>query len=471
VAGLTAIGARFGEALARLDEVGVGGAVAAVDVGGQRLVRSAGIANLNTGQPFTDDTGWLLGSVTKVLVATTLMRLVERGAVELDARARRYVPEFALRDADAADAITVRMLVNHTNGMDADALRPVGVRGHGASRSYTEALANMGVLFEPGAGIHYTNPGFVVAARVIEEASGLAFEDAIERELFEPAGMERATQIHTKAFLHRTAVGAHAASAGRLHATKLFALAESGSGAGSTTVVTVDDMLSFGRMHLDGGVAPNGRRLLSSESVASMQTTTFDLGIPQAPPIGLGWWLFPIAGTIVPWHGGGSPGGSSCFCILPEHDATIVSFATGPGGAALHTLIHDGAIEELTGRPPAAPFAPSAVAAPSGLAGEYASFQKRVHVEVGGDELVLTDRFAPYDDVHLRNHIAYGGSQPAPVTTRYVGVGPGQFAPRGADPRSFGSFYGRLALLAALPAGRGRRPGLHTGLRFTPRLS
>jgi CubicO group peptidase (beta-lactamase class C family) len=70
----------------------VAGAVVGVDLGGEQIVLPYGIANLNTGHPFTDDTGWLLGSVTKVLTTSVLMRPVERERGDLNARAIRYVP-------------------------------------------------------------------------------------------------------------------------------------------------------------------------------------------------------------------------------------------------------------------------------------------------------------------------------------------------------------------------------------------
>src|SRR5262245_50723680 len=111
----------------------IAGAVVGISIGGEELVLAHGSANLNTNQPFTEDTGFLLGSVTKVLVTTVLLRLVERGLVDLDAPARRYVPEFTLSDKDAAERITVRMLVNHTNGIDSDSLCPWAVRGRDAS--------------------------------------------------------------------------------------------------------------------------------------------------------------------------------------------------------------------------------------------------------------------------------------------------------------------------------------------------
>jgi CubicO group peptidase (beta-lactamase class C family) len=455
----------------QMSSLGVAGAVAGVAVGEEQLSMAHGVANLNTGQPFTEDTGFLLGSVTKVLTATVLMRLVGRGEVDLDASARRYVPEFSLRDVDAAERITVRMLVNHTNGMDADALRPTAVRGRDAARSYTEQLAKMGVLFEPGSGLHYSNPGFVVAARVIEECTGLPFERAIQQELFGPAGMHDATAVQTQAFLRRTAIGAFAGQEGeRLRATSLFSLAESGAGCGATTIGTVADIIAFGRMHLRGGTAVNGQRVLSAELVRLMRTPTYDLGIPQAPPIGLGWWLVPIAGTTALWHGGGSPGGTSSFCILPEFDAVIVSYASGPGGPALHDQLHLAAVDGLTGRSATPPleFSPGAVR--EDLAGEYASFQRRVTVAVKGDELILTEQFEPYDEEHRKNHEGYTGGAEASSTAIYRSVSPGRFAVTGTEPASLSGFFGRMRLLDCLPAARGRRTGLHQGFRYIPKI-
>src|SRR4029079_19119136 len=148
---------------------------------------------------------------------------------------------------------------------------------------------------------------------------------------------------------------------GTLRTTGTFTLPESAVGAGATTIVTAADMLAFGRMHLHDGVAPNGTRILSAESAQAMRTVTFDLGIPQTPPMGLGWWLPPIAGTTAASHLGGSPGGISSFCILPERDAVVISVATGPGGLfgpggfSLHDVLHNAVIEELTGQKPTAP--------------------------------------------------------------------------------------------------------------------
>jgi CubicO group peptidase (beta-lactamase class C family) len=450
----------------------VAGAVVAADIGGERIALAHGSANLNTGQQFTTDTGWLLGSVSKVLVTTMLLRFVERGLVDLDEPVQRYVPEFTLSDADAAAAITVRMLVSHTNGIDSDNLMPVPVRGRDAAKSYTEYLPNMGVLFTPGSGIHYSNPGFVLAGRIVEEQTGLPFERAIQQELFDPAGMGDATAVQTQAFLRRTAVGAFADAGGTLRATAMFTLPESGAGAGSTLIVSCDDMLTFGRMHLADGVAPNGERVLSAELAQLMRQQTFDIGLPQAPPVGLGWWLFPIAGTTAYWHGGGSPGGASSFCVIPELDTTIVSFSPGrPGCTIMNDLLHDAVIEELTGRQVTPPLelVPGAPIDPA-VAGEYRAFETHMVVDVDGNVLNTTSQFEPYDEGQRRMSEGYSGSTERTTTRAYRSVAPGQFAPEGLADEHLGGFYGRMGLLGVVPEAPGRRAGLHTGFRYYPKV-
>jgi CubicO group peptidase (beta-lactamase class C family) len=455
----------------RSADLRVAGAVAGVDVGGERVAVARGCANLNTGQEFTQDTGFLFGSVTKLLTATVLMRLVDRRAIDLDEPVLRYVPEFTLRDPDGARQVTVRMLINHTNGIDANWLAPDGVRGRDASRSYTAELHRVGLLFEPGSFIHYSNAGFVLAARAIEEATGLPFERAIRDELFLPCGMLESTAVQTEAFLRRTAIGAFAdPETEGLRATRMFSRPESNAGGGSTTIGTVKDMLTFGRMHLSKGMAANGACVLSSEAVNLMQTQTFDIGLPGTPPIGLGWWLVPVAGTTAAWHAGGSPGGTASFCILPEYDAVVVSFVAGADGGAMNDLLHNAAIEELTRETVTPAFALESTQAADEICGDYEAFVVRKHIEKDGDLLVVTTWFEPYDDEILPMMSGFGVVL-TPTAVAYASVSPGLFAPVGIDFSALGGFYARFGLLTALPAAPGRRAGIHHNLCYVPKIA
>src|SRR5438093_254212 len=73
-----------------------------------------GVTNLENPLPVDADTLFQIGSITKTMTATIVMRLVERGSLDLDAPIRRYLPEFRVRDEDAAKRATLRHLVTHT---------------------------------------------------------------------------------------------------------------------------------------------------------------------------------------------------------------------------------------------------------------------------------------------------------------------------------------------------------------------
>src|SRR5215471_13280216 len=85
---------------------------------GKEIFACHGVTSVENPLPIDQDTLFLVASVTKTFTATTLIRLVAEGKVELNAPVRRYVPEFRLKDQQTADTITVLHLLNHTSGLD-----------------------------------------------------------------------------------------------------------------------------------------------------------------------------------------------------------------------------------------------------------------------------------------------------------------------------------------------------------------
>ena len=106
--------------------------------GGQAVIAS-GTANVVTGAPMQADTGFLFGSVTKLLTTTLVLQQAERGTIDLDERVVRYLPEFTLATPSAAGQIRVRDLLTHTNGIDADLFFP-DAKGRGALKVFVEGL-------------------------------------------------------------------------------------------------------------------------------------------------------------------------------------------------------------------------------------------------------------------------------------------------------------------------------------------
>src|SRR5262245_15463461 len=85
----------------------VPGYLAGVYHDGSQTVVAYGTANVVSGAPMLEDTGFLFGSVTKLLTTTLVLQQVERGVIDLDERVIKYLPEFKLTRPSAADQIRV----------------------------------------------------------------------------------------------------------------------------------------------------------------------------------------------------------------------------------------------------------------------------------------------------------------------------------------------------------------------------
>ena len=140
--------------------------------------------NILRNQP---DTKFNLASVTKMLTAVAVMKLVERGKLDLHTLISAYNSELP-----HANQITLHQLLTHTAGFDRywnDAYR--------SARSdlrtiagYLKLFGNEPLLFEPGTQFHYGNTGYVIIGALIEQISGFSYYEFMKHEIFEPAGMK-----------------------------------------------------------------------------------------------------------------------------------------------------------------------------------------------------------------------------------------------------------------------------------------
>jgi CubicO group peptidase (beta-lactamase class C family) len=279
--------------------------VALIVVGpeGIRGDSAVGSADLSTHTPMGTDLVMPWFSMTKIATATTVMRLVEREALELDAPVAPLVPALrSLRPSDWAARITIRHLLQHAGGL----ANPIPVKWiHPSNRPGPEPDAFLqGLLskhaklrFEPGTRSSYSNLGTLVLGAAIAHSSGRRYEEVAREEVLQPLGMSStayafaagapaATGYHPRRspmrlFLPRWVQGP---SAGRWVGLRRFLLDGAAYGG---LVGTPKDAARFLRMHLRDGEL-DGTRLISAEAAAQMRRIDkrgrrFDLG--------LGWFL------------------------------------------------------------------------------------------------------------------------------------------------------------------------------------
>src|SRR5262249_54057383 len=105
---------------------GIPGVAVGVLAHGREYVRGYGVTNVDYPAPVDGDTLFRIGSTTKTVTGTTVMRLVEQGTLDLDATVRTYLPDFQTADPSVAAPVTLRQLLNHSAGGRGEDLEDAG---------------------------------------------------------------------------------------------------------------------------------------------------------------------------------------------------------------------------------------------------------------------------------------------------------------------------------------------------------
>ncbi|MFS8099724.1 beta-lactamase family protein [Lentzea alba] len=346
------------------------GAAVGVFHDGEEHLFCHGVTSTENPLPVNEDTLFLLGSVTKTYTATAIMRLVQDGRVSLDAPVSTYVPELKLADDRE---FTVRQLLNHTSGLDWGTLVDTG-EGDDALARHVAELATLKLIGEVGERPSYSQSGYNLAGRIIENATGQTYEQAMTALLLEPLGLGNTHFDRDAVMTRRFAVGHEKGEIAR--PWRHWRANNPGGG----IAASVKDLLAWARFHL------------ASDDLGEMRKPTAVLrGSNLGDAIGVGWFLRDIDGVQAIGHGGSSNGQFAELLIVPERNFAVVSIANqGPDGIPFNQAMVRRALEHYVGvldrDPEPLPYNASAAAE---VAGEYDNDAMVMTIDDTGAGLVL----------------------------------------------------------------------------------
>jgi CubicO group peptidase (beta-lactamase class C family) len=275
----------------------------------------SGLRNSETADPVTNDTVMHIGSITKVLNAVLLMQLVDEGRLTLDAPVGTYLPELRLRDANALEQITCKMLLNHTSGIDCDILRDHGPDQERIVDAVTRC-ADLAQLHTPGKGPSYCNIATVIAGYLTQRLRQDSWYSLVKKRIYEPLGMHDAVADMSDLPRFRLGIGhiTDPITGTRVQTANAF-YAPSFAPCGTTLMMSAANLVTFARMLMNNGLGANGVRVLSVGAVAMMAEPTVKIVEPAGWQWGLGWMILPCG---ILHHSGGGPGiYSSVYCHQP----------------------------------------------------------------------------------------------------------------------------------------------------------
>ncbi|NEC38910.1 beta-lactamase family protein [Streptomyces rubrogriseus] len=326
-------------AVENVHRAGMPGLFAEVRDGDQVWRGAAGVADVDTGRPVTADLRHRVGSITKTFTAAAVLQQVEQGRIGLDAPIGRYLP--GLLPDGRGEAVTVRMLMNHTSGLAEylphayssleafPALADTGPQSlddHRFTRFDPAELIALGVaapaVGPPGGtpGL-YSNTNYLILGKLLEEVTGTSAERCITRNVIERAGL-RDTELPTGPYLGEPHSRLYESWFGMIDPPRDYSVYDmSWVGPSASLISTVSDLNRFFGMLLAGEiVSPSSlAQMRRTVPVVSQEGRTIEYGLGLHPTHAPGQDTF--------WGHGGTAWGAGALAAISADGRRRVAVA------------------------------------------------------------------------------------------------------------------------------------------------
>ncbi|MFO8236288.1 MAG: serine hydrolase domain-containing protein [Bacteroidales bacterium] len=325
---------------AHLDNNNIAGATVSFVQGDSLLFsKGYGYADVADDSPVSPDkTLFRIGSVSKLFVWTAIMQLYEEGRLELDTDVNNYLSEFSV-PGNYEEPITLKDIMTHSAGFEEYIL--------GLFAKDTSAMKPLGEILgeqmphrvrPPGIFSSYSNHATAIAASVVEEVSGMAFNEYVEANILEPLGMKNTTfRQPVPENIEGNLSKGYNSEDGELK-EKYFEYVPLYPVGGASS--TGEDMAVFMLAFLHGG-AYNGGRILDSATVSLMQSPAFQHS-ENVNPMCYGLMDMSYNNVKVLGHGGDTFWFHSLFAFIPEEQiGFFVSFNSQGGGGTYSMILEE----------------------------------------------------------------------------------------------------------------------------------
>ncbi|MFF8815397.1 serine hydrolase domain-containing protein [Streptomyces pactum] len=247
---------------------------------------TGGVAELGTTRPVPATGTFRAGSITKTFVATVVLQLVDEGRLGLDDPVERWLPG-AVPDGHR---ITVRHLLNHTSGVydylstlpmpPGQAFLANRWRTWTADELVRRAVAHPPSFDPPGSDYAYSNTGYLLLGRIIEEASGRPYGAEITARIILPLGLTGTSLPGSSVRIggpHPHGYVPIEQADGVVRLVDYTEMNPSVMGAGGEIISTTGDLNRFTAALLGGRLLP--RHLIDAMKTPGVEGGTYGLGL------------------------------------------------------------------------------------------------------------------------------------------------------------------------------------------------
>jgi CubicO group peptidase (beta-lactamase class C family) len=333
-----------------LDTPGVG--LAFIDGGKTVWAGGLGVKALGKPDPVDGDTLFLAASNTKALTTLLLAELVDEGKMRWDQPVTELFPAFKLGDAATTKQVKVENLICACTGMPRQDLEWLFEYRNETPASAVKLLGTMQPTSKFGEVFQYSNlmaaaAGFIGGSKAVPDKEwGAAYDEAMQKRVFDPLGMKTTTFDFGKALKGDVAQPHGDDVDGKTVRERMdvhYSIVPVRPAGGVWT--SSRELARYVEMELAKGVLPGGKRLVSSENLLARYQPKVSLGEDQT--YGMALMVDKRYGVPVVHHGGDLPGYHSDMIWLPEHGVGAVILTNSDSGVALRGALQRRLLEVL----------------------------------------------------------------------------------------------------------------------------
>ena len=305
--------------------------------------RAVGEASKRYGVPNKIDTKFNLGSMNKMLTSTAISQLVQQGKLSYNDRGGTHLPDYP--NEAVREKVSIHHLLTHTSGMghywNEFFTNPNWIMLK-TVKDYADLTSTKPLEFEPGELFQYSNCGPIVLGLIIEKISGLSYDDYIQQNITDPAGMKNTFCYDITKPISNLATGYTKRDLmGGTHKDWLenYFVTPSKGGPAGGGYSTVEDLLRF-------DTALRTHKLLDEKHLAIMTTGKVDRNENRKYA-----YLFEeqfVNGHRVIGHGGGAAGINSQLRMYMDlgYTVAVMSNYDPPSAGTVANRIMEWLIEE-----------------------------------------------------------------------------------------------------------------------------
>jgi CubicO group peptidase (beta-lactamase class C family) len=306
-----------------------------------------GVRSLNTGQKVDENTLFGIASNSKAFTAAALGMLVDEKKIKWDDKVTQYIPEFKMYNPWVTDEFTIKDLLTHRSGLG---LGAGDLMMWPDSTNFTKAdiIHNLRYL-KPVSSFRtkydYDNNLYIVAGEIVARASGMSWEDFIEKRIMQPLGFTASAASIARLKSRSNIIDPHAPVNEKVQVINID-WSETANAAGGI-YSNLTDMSKWVILQLNHGKFGDGltRQLFSEEVMLEMWTPQTIIPVKGPTPYnthfssyGLGWGLSDVKGYLQATHTGGLAGIVTQVTLIPELKLGLIVFTNQQVGYAFTSI-------------------------------------------------------------------------------------------------------------------------------------